>query len=227
MQSEAGQGLAHIVARKEAERRAGKGIFFWGVGNPPAVAAAALARMKATVPLYFSVMKSKPKVHDVAPARVVAWRRFHDSEGIIRELPAHVLVTSRASTRGCHYALICYSEEPLGLGNLGSFDTADWRNFGGTGAQIGSSQVTALLRRIACSGSGDYRIAMKAHLTGGYWVKLVDPVEVSIGDRGGLNDDAADPLAWVNLAMRIKGSFDTCERKLPGHHHSQYGLFTV
>jgi hypothetical protein len=35
MQSEAGQQLDAIMSRKELERRAGGGIFFWGVGNPP------------------------------------------------------------------------------------------------------------------------------------------------------------------------------------------------
>ena len=33
MQAEAGQGLAAIVARKEAERAAVDGIFWWGIGN--------------------------------------------------------------------------------------------------------------------------------------------------------------------------------------------------
>ena len=37
MQAEAGQGLELILRRKERERVAGDGRFFWGVGNAPAV----------------------------------------------------------------------------------------------------------------------------------------------------------------------------------------------
>lgn len=33
MQAEAGEILAGIVARKEAERAAGNGEFWWGIGN--------------------------------------------------------------------------------------------------------------------------------------------------------------------------------------------------
>ncbi len=35
MQAESGQDLLNIVRRKEIERRANGGIFFWGVGNAP------------------------------------------------------------------------------------------------------------------------------------------------------------------------------------------------
>lgn len=71
MQAEAGQGLDEIVARKERERRAGGGTFFWGVGNAPAAIVNVLARAAMPVRAIFSVMKSRPKAVDVSPSRTV------------------------------------------------------------------------------------------------------------------------------------------------------------
>ena len=51
MQVEAGQALESIIARKEIERRAGGGLFFWGVGNAPSTAINALARLEIAIPL--------------------------------------------------------------------------------------------------------------------------------------------------------------------------------
>lgn len=227
MQSEAGQGLARIFARKEIERRAGGGLFFWGVGNPPATATVTLARAGVIVPVYFSVMKSKPKAQDAAPERVVSWRRFVDAYGVLRDIPSHVVVTSRVSSRTCHYALVCKSNGPLALNDLGAFNPSDWRNMGGTGAPVGASQVTALVRRIAWSSGGDYRVAIRAHLAGGYWVKLVDPVEVSAADRAALEAVPTDIDGWMSLATKVKqGSgqgIGTGRLAAPG----QLGLFAV
>lgn len=115
MQAEAGEQLTRIMRRKELERRSGNGVFFWGVGSAPSRAIPALVRTAAAIDVLFSVMKSKVKVKvkDAAPAKVVAWRSYVDADGIIRPIPGHVLVTSRAGSRGYHYALICRSDTPL------------------------------------------------------------------------------------------------------------------
>lgn len=217
MQSEAGQGLQKIVRRKELERRAGAGLFFWGVGNAPAVATGALARVGAGVPVIFSVMKSKPKAHDVAPERVVGWQRYVDVYGTVRDLPPHVLVTSRPSSRGCHFALICRSETPLSIGDHGPFDPSAYRNFGGTGAPVGNSQVTALLRRHGPSGETPYRVTMQAVLADSFWVKIVDPFPLSDRQRAEIDSaDELEPSGWSDLVARIKRSAHPAERRLPG-----------
>lgn len=184
MQAEAGQGLQAIVRRKELERRAGEGMFCWGVGNAPSAIVGSLARLRQPVPAIFSVMRSRPKAADVRPTRTVVWRRFVDVDGSVRPLPSHVLITSRGDSasgpKTKHFALMCWSDKALELRHGQPFDPSAYRNAGGAGAPVGSSQVTALLRRTS-RGSKEthYEVNLKAWLTGGYWVQLVDPVECS------------------------------------------------
>jgi len=184
MQAEAGQQLDAIIARKELERRAGDGCFFWGVGNPPAVIARTLARAGVPVRVVFSIMKSKPKFTDVTPSRTVAWRRYVDAEGAERPLPPYALVTSRGDSasgaKRTHYALMCRSAEPLTIRRGAPFDPGAFRNAGGTGAPVGASQVTALLRRVAMdSAAPSYEANITAWLAASYWVRLTDPIELA------------------------------------------------
>ena len=183
MQAEAGQRLEDIIARKELERCAGGGSFLWGVGNAPAVIANVLARAGVPVRAIFSIMKSRPKAIDVAPARTVVWRRYIDAEGVNRPLPPHALVVSRGdSAKGAkrnHYALMCYSDTPLVVHRGKPFDPTAYRNAGGTQAPVGSSQVTAFLRRVnEGSDNPGYEENLTAWLTDGYWVRLIEPVEL-------------------------------------------------
>src|SRR4051794_36935642 len=82
MQSEAGQSLADIVRRKESERLAGQGLFFWGVGNAPSSVTNSLARMLTPISAVFSIMKGKPKRIDVSPSRTLVWRGYIDLDGV-------------------------------------------------------------------------------------------------------------------------------------------------
>jgi hypothetical protein len=110
-----------------------------------------------------------------------------DATGKSHPLPHNVLVTSRATTRSFHYALVCRSEKPLSLGDLGPFDPSAYRNFGGTGAPVGYSQVTAVLQRHRQSEDGGYRVSMVAELHQHRWVKLLDPVELTSAECSTLN----------------------------------------
>lgn len=211
MQAEAGQGLEAIVARKERERLAGGGLFFWGVGNAPATIASIMARASLPVRVVFSIMKSRPKAIDVAPSRTVAWRRYIDERGVERELPEHVLVTSRADSasgpKRMHYALMCRSSEPLTLtSSAEGFDPTAFRNAGGTGAPVGNSQVTALLRRVKQDARhSDYEANLEAWLTGGYWVRLTDPVQIDQRKAGFIADlESADQKDWCELVGNIR-----------------------
>ena len=211
MQAEAGQGLETIVARKERERLAGDGVFFWGVGNAPAVVAGVLARSRIPVRAIFSIMKSRPKAVDIAPARTVTWRRYIDADGAERSLPPHVLVTSRADSasgpKKIHYALMCYSAEPLSLAcGEEKFDPSAFRNAGGSGAPVGHSQVTALLKRVEQGTmTSDYGVNLSAWLTGGYWVRLTDPIEVT-SDKQALIERLNEPSGaeWMVLVKAIR-----------------------
>jgi hypothetical protein len=223
MQAEAGQSLSRIVRRKDLERRAGNGMFFWGVGNAPPRAVPALARIGAEIDVLFSIMKSRPKLQDVAPSRVLAWRSYVDADGVVRSIPRNVLVTSRAGSRDCHYALICRSEGTLEIKDLGPFDPAAYRNYGG-GRPVGSSQVTALLERCQSGEIGEYRVAMSARLVGSMWVKLIDSVEVTGTARAELEEDVADEDSWLELATRIRSGARTFA---PRSSSAQHLLFAV
>ncbi|MBN9023308.1 MAG: hypothetical protein J0H08_14695 [Rhizobiales bacterium] len=209
MQAEAGQALDAIVRRKEMERRAGRGSFCWGVGNAPATMTNALARLGHPVLAIFSIMKSRPKAVDVQPARIFAWRRYVDSTGCVRPLPRHVLVTSRADSAGGpkdrHFALMCWSNEPLAIQRGVPFDPSAYRNAGGTGAPVGASQVTALLRRSSEGvGATGYEANMCAWLADSYWVRLTDPVEcdADIDEIGAL--DVSSTSAWLAYVDRVR-----------------------
>ena len=210
MQSEAGQGLEAIVARKELERRAGSGIFMWGVGNAPAVAIPALSRLGIKIPVVFSIMRSRPKIVDAAPSRIVSWQRYYDASGVIRDLPENVIITSRGDSarrsKLSHYALMCSSALPLRLEYGTSFDVAAYRNVGGVGAPVGASQVTALLsRRSEPSQTSKYEVNLQAWLTESYWVRLLNPIEVPSALAARLSSVAELGISgWMSLAQDIR-----------------------
>jgi hypothetical protein len=217
MQAEAGQALEAIVERKERERQAGGGSFLWGVGNAPAHITNVLARAGIPVSVVFSVMKTRPKAVDVAPSRTVIWRRYIDAQGVERPLPPHALVTSRGDSasgaKRAHHALMCRTDKPLSIKRGEPFDPAAFRNAGGTGAPVGFSQVTALLRRVQfAQQDSDYEANLTAWLADSYWVRLTDPDELDADRLRILADIARQPLEdWVGLVSRIRGapSLDT------------------
>ena len=208
MQAEAGQPLSAIVERKERERRLSGGIFFWGVGNAPAMAIGPLARLGLPVPMIFSIMKSKPKKADAAPSRTLAWTRYTDPTGVERSLPASALVTSRGDTSGGaktrHYALMCHSAQPLALRHGVPFDPTAFRNVGGAGAPVGASQVTALLRQVhEMAKTSAYEANLLVWLTGGYWVRLSAPVDLGSEAADRITGFAGSDEDWLALVERL------------------------
>jgi hypothetical protein len=181
MQSEAGQSIDVIIARKELERRAGGGLFFWGIGNAPSRAIGRLVSKLEDIDVVFSLMKGRPKSQDFNPKGILVWRTYLDHLGLERPLPPHVLVTSRmginSRIKTAHYALMCRSDEELRLNERGSsFDPSIYRNVGEIGGPVSNSQVTALIVRTGSeSRVSNYRINLHAKLSGSYWVKLARP----------------------------------------------------
>lgn len=213
MQAEAGQSLEQIVARKEVERKAGRGVFCWGVGNAPARALVGLADLKSPIDLIFSVMRTAPRAIDREPDQIVVWRGWSDGGGV-SALPAHVLVTSRASGKSpprAHYALFAKSTEPLMILDLGPLDHRELRNVSDRGGCIGRSQVTALVRRDSSSKAmaPAYRIDMRARLTAPYWVRLADPRILTPPERARLFDHLQgaanlNTAEWLRLSAAAR-----------------------
>lgn len=211
MQAEAGQPLEEIVQRKEAERAASDGIFFWGVGNAPNRQIRELALRQICVPVIFSVMKSLPKRHDIDPSGLLVWRRYIDHLGVVHRLPDASLVVSRAKAGRLrsHYALVCKSLEAISLGDHGPFDHRAYRNMGMTGGKLAASQVTALaLKNTEFGATCDYRANMIAELVNGYWVRLLDPLLLTgerqrdvLEDLSSLNPNSS---GWTALVRKVR-----------------------
>jgi hypothetical protein len=180
MGAESGEGLEDIVRRKEAERMAGRGQFWWGIGNSLGSAARTAARLQGgSLPVLFSTMLSKPRVIDSAPEMVWMWTKWEDETGRTHDIPSHAKIISRgAVAKDRHYALVCHSEVPLALarGRV-HFDPTQCRT--PSGKVPGASQVTALLRgRPDGHRTGPYEISFRALLVEPWAVKLVRPRRV-------------------------------------------------
>lgn len=209
MQAEAGQPLDEIVARKERERLAGGGMFCWGVGNAPALLTRALAQLHHPVAAVFSIMKGRPKAIDLSPTRTLVWRRYINADGVERPLPPHVLVTSRGESKlgpkNKHFALMCWSDKPLAIEHGIPFDPGAYRNASGTGAPVGASQVTALLKRTSTSSlASPYEANLRARLVDGYWVRLADPLELTPEGAERVAIGLGKEEDWVTFVQSIR-----------------------
>jgi hypothetical protein len=178
--TEAGQSVEQILARKEVERRANNGVFYWGIGTSIAPALRELVRNSQSPEVLFSPIKGRPRPVDVSPTRILLWTAGETLDGEPIQLPDTALVTSRggeASEVGNHYALVCSAGRPLGLVDSGRLEFGSLRNLL-SGNPVGASQVTAVVRRLNAAGPGDYLVAMRARLVAPYFLRLRRPVEI-------------------------------------------------
>jgi hypothetical protein len=182
--TEAGEPIGSILHRKEMERLANDGTFYWGIGNSVASAVAALVERVAAPEVLFSPIKSRPRDVDVAPASVVRWREATTRTGDRIALPHTVRVTSRPSRS--HYALVCSVTDTLDIAHLGRLRLGELRNLD-SGRPLGTSQVTAVVtREVNTVPDTDYGypIALRARLVEPYFVRLAAPcVEARAGTR--------------------------------------------
>ena len=90
--TEAGQSIERILERKETERRANGGVFFWGIGNSVAPGISELIRRSALPEVLFSPIKGRPRSADVNPANVASWTVGETLAGSQFELPRTVSI---------------------------------------------------------------------------------------------------------------------------------------
>jgi hypothetical protein len=174
IQGEGGEPLTAILARKEAERLAGNGAFWWGVGSNVVGTITSAGQQFGTLPILFSQMLGRPHVKDTNPGEVYLWTHYWSDQLRRSEpLPNHVLVTSRGgSKKTSHYALVCQRDNPIALG-CEPFEPNDCRNHP-SGGQPGASQVTSLLivPQADASNGGRYREGFRARLVQPWMVIL-------------------------------------------------------
>lgn len=185
--TEAGEDVNQIFARKDRERVRNGGVFVWGIGNSIANSARMFlweCLAEGTAPLVvFSPMISPARVVDASPTAVVHWTRAHGIDGREWPLPTHTVVTSRGycakGPKVRHFGLVCESASGLAPTADGAqFYHSSLRNFI-SGASVGASQVTSVVK---CIGGGEgrrYTAALTCKLVYPYVVALTDPIPAS------------------------------------------------
>lgn len=184
--TEAGQSIADIVRRKEDERAANGGVFYWGIGNAIGPSMIKLLRQLDAPEVLFSPIKSSPRKQDVAPESIVAWTAASGLDGEPYRLPARSLITSRFNReRSRHYALVCKSDTRL-QDLFASSTSADKIQFSElrnilSGRPLGSSQVTAVVQRQSANAATgpQYDVSLKAKLVPPYLIHLSGPKPIS------------------------------------------------
>lgn len=177
---EAGEPVGGILERKERERRANSGVFYWGIGNALGPGISELIRTCDRPEVLFSAIRSRPRLKDLLPPVTVRWTMAETMAGERFQLPPQVIVHSARdsvdSTRP-HYALVCASYDALDLHELGRLRFGALRNLR-TGTPVGASQVTAVVRRLhlAEPEGVEYVVALRARLVAPYFVKLLGEV---------------------------------------------------
>jgi len=178
--TEAGQSVGQIFGRKEEERAANAGVFFWGIGNAIGPSMAELLRRTCAPEVLFSPIKSTARPQDCAPEAVVAWQEGETLDGKRYRLPAQSLITSRCSLNSSsetHFALVCYSERPLArMDSVESVHFGELRNVV-SGRRIGASQVTAVVERDDATKSKgtSYEVFLRAFLVPPFFLRLRQP----------------------------------------------------
>jgi hypothetical protein len=182
---EAGEPLDQILLRKNAEREACGGTFYWGIGSAVGPALAALIAHTEEPEVLFSPIKSRPRPVDLCSPHIVRWSAGKGLFGDTVNLPAAVYVTSRwdpARPKTPRYALVCASDRPLLLEDRGELHFEALRNLVSS-SPVGPSQVTAVVRggvvsRGATSGR-TYPVSLRARLVWPYLIRLQAPTPVS------------------------------------------------
>jgi hypothetical protein len=122
---DAGETIGGILARKDAERRAGP--FWWGIGSSldRSKLQQALVSSGGTLPVLFSAQLASPKRGGFGGTTL--WRRWVDETGA-HEIPEHALVISKGRSSR-YYALVCRSESSITRLHEQRFDEQQFRNY--------------------------------------------------------------------------------------------------
>ena len=196
---EAAEPVDNILLRKERERIANGGIFLWGIGNAIGPSIVELMMRTPRPKVIFSPIKTAAKTRDTNPPAVVRWTGAEALDGQAYEMPEHSLVTSRYdpdAPKKNHYALVCYSAQPLiplQQGEKIGFDQL--RNLK-TGRPVGASQVTAVVERTETESVAVtlYDVSILAELIVPYFVKLVGARELRKRTFNSLGSSVQGPL---------------------------------
>lgn len=222
MGEESGESLATIIQRKEWERQMGAGMFAWGIGQSLGRNVEAMVKNMASFPVLFSPMLSRAKKIDIEPGSVAIWTQWEDHIGNIHSLPAHVLVTSRATLpsgkeKKSHYALICQSDSPLQNDEISGIQHSFARN-ALSNKPVGASQVTAVVTLVNEEQSEvgkSYPVSFQAKLEYPYYVKLIKPRILSQDDVAAIKrvSSLGNIQSWKMLVQRLRDNDERLAEK--------------
>src|SRR5580692_526886 len=181
--TEASQSVAQILERKERERIAGSGTFFWGIGNAIGPSMRRLLERNTDPEVLFSPIKGRPRDVDAKPSAVAVWTQAMDLFERSFTIPSHACIISRfdvSNAKSYHYALVCYSEGSLAFAGSDLLYVHSLSNLL-TGRSVGASQVTAVVnRREAHDIRGAYQVAARVKLAPPYLIKLSNPKVLTV-----------------------------------------------
>ncbi len=210
--AEFGEDLSTTVLRKEWERRLGGGRFLWGIGQSLGSSVQVAAHRAGSLVALFTPVVSRAPV--VNPGRMLLWNAWVDAGGQVRQLPLYSFITSRATLpsgrrREQHYALVCASAAPLGVGTRLRVTPENLRS-AVTGKPLGAAQsavVVDCVARTAEPGARSYPVALSVELDAPYTVRLAEPSVIKARDLARVNKAARDGdfETYVELVGRLRG----------------------
>jgi len=151
-------------------------IVFPDIGNSVAPALAKALGDQPSLEVLFSPMRSKARLVDASPSRIIEWRAGTTLHGDPFVLPGNARVISHgASGKRVHYALVCHREQPLLLGDEETVDAGSLVNLL-SGNRVGASQVTSVVRQVRTAAARAllYPVALRARLVAPYFVRLTE-----------------------------------------------------
>lgn len=195
----------HIRARKEAERTAGNGEFWWGIGvslGSNGIRAAKDAGEQ--LPVIFVRNRTHTKQSQVPAARKVLWTKWESEDGEWVDIPLHVVITSAADkNHDRQHALVCRREDPIKLGGT-RIDLSKSLTIGG--GRFDKSQLsTALLSGDPLpQPDGQYFADFDAELVNPYCPRLGSPRELRSDEYQSLID-WREGHDWLDLVGKLRG----------------------
>ena len=208
---DAGESPEHIVVRKEAERIAGSGEFWWGVDAPFGITVEVKAEQNGgTLPVLFSRSRKTDKQQSGQVRVWDTWRSLLHPQQHGR-IPGHIIVTSGhdPGKRQTRYALTCHSDGKLALGAIGFCDLAQSRSVKDGGRVDGLRGAHVLIKdkplisRLGHSSESVHSIAFKATLVGHSFVLLENFRVLTLAELNRvLQFKTGDD--WLSLAKKLR-----------------------
>ena len=208
---DAGETPEHVVIRKEAERLAGSGEFWWGLDAPLGITVEVHAEQNGgSLPALFSKSRSS-KMQQRQQVRIWdTWRSLLHPKQHGR-LPDHVVVTSGhvRGRRQTRYALTCHSDAKLALGDIGFCNLAECHSLKSAGRVNALRGAQALRKgepltsRHGHASESVYSIAFKATVVGHSYVMLENFRVLTQAElQSLLHFKAGDD--WLSLAKMLR-----------------------